>query len=351
MNSDRLWRPRTARVDGTRIVLSAGVSLALCAAFAGCSNSQLNKHANALSVSLAPVIDQSTAAYRDAVALHNLRSDYEAVVAYENKDASYDPRHAAVLLSEKDLQTRLAVLAALQVYSKSLIAITQGTDSSALEAASTSVGNNLTSLGNNLAPSIEGVLGIAASQSSTTTTTVVTGSDSTTTTSTSAAPLLSPETRNGIVTGVNALGQFLVSRVVAKQLPGKIESMDPVIQSFCKTLADDISALDGIDQRDYDRILNLQKQFILEDASPAEDVNRQAWRMEITKLPEVARQQQEAHERLSSLREALNNLALTHHALAAEAQHNNPESLKDKLSDLKTVGTALGKFYSSLPTD
>jgi hypothetical protein len=339
---------------GIAVLAMAGL-LALCVFVAGCATTPLNKHATAFSASLAPVVDQSTAAYRDAVTLHNLRNDYEAVVAYTNKDATYNPRNVPTLLSEKDIQTRLAVLAALQVYAKSLIAITQSSDSPALDAASKSVGGNLTSLGNDLAPSIENVLGIAAAPdtTTTTTTTTVTGSASTTTssTSTSAAPLLSTEARNGISTAVDALGQFFTSRVVAKELPAKIESMDPTIQTFCKTMSDDITALDGIEQRDYDRILNLEKQFLLEDQQNGKDTNPQAWRAEVMKLPGIARQQKEAHKRLAALHDALNNLALTHHALAAEAQHNNPESLMNKLSDLENAGDSLGKFYSSLPAN
>jgi hypothetical protein len=214
-------------------------------------------------------------------------------------------------------------------------------------------GGNLTSLGNNIAPSIENVMGIAAAPdtTTTTTTTTVTGSTSTLTSSTtsSAAPLLSTEARNGISTAVNALGQYFTSRVVAKELPAKIESMDPTIQTFCKTMSDDITALDGIEQRDYDRILGLEKQFILEDQQNGKDSNPQAWRAEVMKLPGIARQQKQAHERLTALHDALNNLALTHHTLAAEAQHNNPESLMNKLSDLESAGDSLGKFYSSLP--
>jgi hypothetical protein len=354
MNSVQLWKSRARRGGAKRVGASIAASLVLCVSFAGCSVSQLNKRADALSVSVAPVIDQSAAAYRDTVALHNLRGDYEAVVAYEDKDTSYNPRNVPVLLTEKDIQARLAVLAALQVYSKSLIEITRGTDSPELEAASKSAGSNLASLGNDLAPSVEGVLGIAVSGGSTTTTTVTTVSysNNTTTSSTtsSAATLLSPQTRNGISTAVDALGQFLVSRKIANELPAKIEAMDPVIQSFCGTLSDDITALDGIEQRDYDRILNLEKQFILEDEQTSKNTNPQAWRAEIMKLPEIARQQQEAHERLDSLREALNKLARAHQALAAEAQHNTPESLKDKLGDLADTGNSLGKFYSALPT-
>jgi len=48
------------------------------------------------------------------------------------------------------------------------------------------------------------------------------------------------------------------------------------------------------------------------------------------------------------LRAAIVRLALTHHALAADAQGNNPESLKSKLGDLEAAGSELGRFYSSL---
>lgn len=354
MKSSKVLISRWVRVGLCVTSLSAG-SFVLCAVLAGCSASPLAKHSTALSAALAPVVDQSAAAYRDAVAVDDLRADYEAVIAYKNKDASYDPRNIPELLSEKDIQSRLAVLAALQVYSESLIEITQSNDSPELDAASASAGGNLTSLGNNLAPSIENVLGIAAAPASTTTTTVTTvsGSTSATTSSTAstAAPLLSPEVRNGISTGINALGQFLVDRTVEKELPGKIEEMDPNVQELCKALADDIQTLQGLEKRDYDRILNLEKQFILEDEQPGKNVNPQEHRAEIMRLPEIARQQREADEKLTSLRDAINKLALTHHALAAEAQHNNPESLKDKLAELAEVGNKLGKFYSSLPTN
>ena len=346
------WTLRKPRLRVRGPALPAAASLALCLLLTGCPTSQINQHAIALSESLAPVIDQSAAAYRDAVALHNVREDYEAVAAYENKDASYNPRNNPPLLSEKDIQTRLAVLAALQIYSQSLIQITQSNGSPELNAASKSVGSNLTNLGNDLAPSIESVLGISASAASTTTTTVTTVSAGATssTTTTAAAPTLSPEVRNGISTAVNALGQFLVNRTVANELPAKIEAMDPTIQLFCKTLAGDIQALDDLEQHDYDRILNLEKQFILEDEKPGRTVDPQALRAEIMRLPQIARQQREAHDRLAALRDALNNLALTHHALAAAAHSNNPETLNQKLSDLADAGSSLGKFYSSLST-
>lgn len=336
--------------DSRRGALALAAALSLCAT--GCQ-APLAKHTVAFSAALAPVVDQSADAYRAAAALHQRRLDYEAVVAYESKDASYNPRNTQVLLSQKDVESRLAVLAALQVYSQSLVEITQSTGSAELDAASRSVGNNLTSLGNDLAPSIENVLGIAQAAGATTETTVtkISASTTSTTSSTSStpAPLLSAQVKNGISTGVNALGQLLVHRIIEKELPGKIIEMDPHVQALCKALSDDDQVLDDLEEHDYNRILNLEKQFILADEEPGKYTNPQEHRAEIMKLPELARQQREAKERLAALRAAINNLAMTHHALAAEAQHNNPESLKEKLSELADVGSSLGKFYSSLP--
>jgi len=322
-------------------------------AAAGCS-SPLAKHSAAFSAAVAPVVDQSAAAYNAADALNDKRNDYEAVVAYQNKDASYNPRNAPELLSEKDIQARLAVLAALQTYSQSLVAITSGTDSKELDAASKSVGSNLTSLGNHLAPSIDSVLGISAAAGSTVETTVTTVSGATTTTTSSTkhvpSPPLTPDIRNGISTAVDALGQFLVSRTIAQELPGKIEEMDPHVQALCTALANDIQTLQSIEERDYNRILDLEKQFILEDQQPHSHVDPIAHRAEIMQLPELARQQRNADAQLDALSQAITKLAQAHHDLAAAAQSKNPASFNDKLDSLAAAGSNLGNFYSSLPS-
>ena len=74
-------------------------------------------------------------------------------------------------------------------------------------------------------------------------------------------------------------------------------------------------------------------------------------RNEIMKLPALVRQQRDADARLTALRGSIINLYLTHHALAAVAQGNNPVALKSRLADLEAAGSNLGTFYSSLPTN
>jgi len=68
----------------------------------------------------------------------------------------------------------------------------------------------------------------------------------------------------------------------------------------------------------------------------------------IMKLPEIVRKHQAADEQLDGLKAGLVKLEITHHALAAEAQGNNPESLKTKVGELGSAGESLGKYYSSL---
>jgi hypothetical protein len=67
------------------------------------------------------------------------------------------------------------------------------------------------------------------------------------------------------------------------------------------------------------------------------------------KLPKIVRQEKASTQQLTQLSTAIAHLELAHHALAAEAQSNNPQSLKTKLGDLEAAGSNLGNFYSSLP--
>ncbi len=316
-------------IPGLRSRTSA-LALLLCLGLptTGCITTE-HQHAVVLAAATAPVVDQAAEAYRDAEKAYELGSDYDAIAAFDATDPVYNPRTKKVLLSDEQIEARLKVLAAFQLYVKNVEAITDGTDSADLDAASRSLGGDLGSVTNKLGPSIASVLGAAQGDSSTT----------------SSAPILSPGVQNGITTGLDALGQFLVNRTIQKNLPQKIEAMDPVVEQLCKTLADDVNTLRGLEHRTYDRIINQQTLFLRENKDKIDPDLRHK---EIMKLPALAREQSAADERLDDLQAAITKLALTHHALAADAQGNNPESLRQRLSDLAAAGANLGKFYSSL---
>jgi hypothetical protein len=326
--------------------LSAG-ALALCLplALVGCASS-LSPHVTALAAATAPVVDQATAAYHTAQTIHAQSVDYDAAASFDQTQV-FVPSSIQEWPAEKDIQVRLAVLKAFQLYVKDLGTITGGTDSPALDAASKSMGESLSSLANTLAPTVETALGVAPAPSSTTETTTTTTSGSTTTTTTSSSstlpPLISSGAAKGISVAIDALGQFLVNRTIEKELPQQIEAMDPHVQALCELLAKDIELIQEQEKIDSNDVIDKQTAFLrTAKLDPEEE------RVEFMKLPGMARAQQANDQALTELRAAIVNLEMTHHALAAAAQGNNPESLTQRLKDLSAAGESLGKFYSSL---
>lgn len=308
------------QVRNAAIALSILLATALCACRLNIEDSTL-----ALDAAIAPVVDQAADAYRSANTLHNLRQDYDAVAAFDAAgDNVYNPREIQVLLSDRDIAARLAVLQGFQLYAKSLCAIVSGNNPKELGEASVDVGGQLSTLGNTLAPSIQKAIGIQAEAAST-------------------SPI-TPQVQNGISTAVNALGQFLIARKVKAELPSKIAAMDPHVQSLATLLESDINVLKDVEQRDYDRIINLQTLVLRKDTN----LNSRERREEIMKLPDVVRRQRESVEKLDALRAAVARLAQTHQQLVADAQGKKPESYKQKLEELAAAAQDLGSFYSSL---
>jgi hypothetical protein len=331
------------------LIRAAGVlALSVTLLSTGCV-SPYAKQSAALAAATAPVIDQAAAAYSSANAIHNMRTDYDAIAEFDATAPVYNPRTVPPLLSDQAIHARLAVLAAFQVYVKSLVAVTNGTDSPELQAASKSAGGSLAGFGNTLAPSVEATFGIAVATASTTQTTVSTTSGGTTTTATtsSSSPVdpITPAIQNEITTAVDALGQFLINRKVKKELPPAIIAMDPHVKVLCDLLENEIAILKGIEDRDYNFVINQQTLFLRESSGRLDPGVR---RVLITKLPAIAREQQASDRQLTQLSAAIAQLERTHNALALDAKVNNPESLKQKLADVEAAGEDLGKFYLSL---
>jgi hypothetical protein len=337
---------RLANLLGNRYLIALVV--ALCVFTSGCMKS-LKEHSTALAAATAPVIDQAAAAYQAANVIHEKRADYDAIPFFE-KDHSIDKLKVVhELIDDKDIALRLKVLVAFQLYVKTLVEITNGTESPELDAASESVGKDLTGLGNTVAPTLENALGIPATSPTTTviTTTSTTG-DTTSFTSktntTPAAPITSKD-QNLISTGANALGQFLTYRAIEKALPQLIVKLDPEIISLCKTMISEVDDLHEAEKIDFDYMLSQEKQFVMDPGITLSEVER---RNEIAKMQELVREQHAVELQLAGLRGAILKLALTHHALAEDLAKANPESLKDKLKELIAAGQNLGTFYSSV---
>lgn len=324
------------------------LAASLCLLTAGCMK-PVKEHTTALAAATAPVIDQAAAAYQAANAIHEKRADYDAIATFEKDHSTDKLRILHPLMADKDVELRLKILKAFQLYVKTLVAITNGTESKELDDASKSLGDDLTGLGNTVAPTVESALGIPVASAATTVTTSTseTGGITTTTATTTKTPAMaiSATDKNLIAAGANALGQFLTYRAIEKNLPPLIIKLDPQVTSLCKTMIGEIDALSDAETIDFNYLLGQEKQFVMDPGITLSEVER---RNEIAKMQELVREQHAAAVQLSGLRGAIIKLAMTHHALAEELAKANPGSLKDELKELIAAGEGLGKFYSSL---
>jgi len=318
-------RSRDKRAHKLSHACAAIVLCAACLLVPGCT-APVHKQAVALASATAPVIDKASAAYREVQSVHSQRLDFDAGAALDQTGV-FDPSTVQTWPQEKDIDVRLKVLAAFDLYVKNVVAITNGTDSPALDQASESLGSDLTSLGNTLAPPVESALGIAPAAAATTT-------------STTPAPLISAGTQKGIAEAIDAFGQFLVYRTIQKDLPPKLVQMDPHVKTLCQLLANDTAILQEQEKLDSNHLIDGWTDLIRN--SKVDPLQR---RTAFIQVPLLARRQQADSLLFTDLHAALVRLELAHHALAAVAQGNSPESLKQKISDLQSAGASLGKLH------
>ncbi|CAN5642928.1 hypothetical protein BH10ACI4_BH10ACI4_30250 [soil metagenome] len=312
----RLTHPfarRGLRLSATSFV--AGVLLTL----SGCSLTPLARHSAAFSTATAIVINGSEDAYRAANRLYFDEQMSAAALSYDSQP-NWDPHSIQPLLSETQLDVRTTLLNSLKAYAQNISEIENAPRrADGLDSAASGAGNNLMTLSSNLNGELGDAKGITVSQAQ----------------------------ANGLSTAVKALGEFLIAKKVRRQLPGQIQAMDPQIEAICRVLLLDITALQTQTKNDYSDLLTQQDLFIRRAGDKLNPVERRA---EIRKLPLILQKAEASKELLEALKVAIHRLALTHHALAAAAQGNNPEDLRAKIGDLQDAGQTLANFYRSLPT-
>lgn len=310
IESQKVWRSPG--------IFAVAATLALGIFATGCSLTPLAKHTTAFSTSANQVITSSEDAYRAAIDLHD-KEQVSAGVLLVEADKPWDYDKITPLISPEGFNTRTRILDALKTYSQSLSSVTSGLDSPALTAASTSAGSDLKTLG----ATVNTDLGGAKTGLS-----------------------ISPQTANIVSTASLALGEYLVSKKVRSELPSITIRMDPQIEALCKLLTDDIDIIRRQSKKDYEDLSRQEWTFIQANKDKFSPVEL---RDEIEKLPTYRKNEQDTDTMLAGLHTAIAQLALTHHALAAAAQGNNPEAFNARIADLEAAGTGLGHYYQSLP--
>jgi hypothetical protein len=292
----------------------------LCALLSGCALTPMHKHAVAFSVATAEVISSSEDAYRAANDLRVKEEMEAAVYSYNyaaDADLSFDPhKDYKPLFTPEQLAARITVLDCLKAYADSLVALTgkpSKEDEEALESASAGVGANLQGLSTTINTSFAGVPAITGTQSAM------------------------------ISTAMKALGEYLQNKTIKKELPKVTGEMNENVKALCELLEGDIAVIKTQADSDYTSLLMTENQFVLHNK--LDSVEK---RNEVEKLLRVVREQRANDRMLDGLNNAVVKLRLTHQALAAAAQGNNPGSLTTTIAELQAAGKDLSTFYKSL---
>lgn len=297
----------------------AGVASCLLAGSTGCirSLSQLAQHTQAFSSAAILVTTSSEDAYTSANILHYNEQIALAVIDYD-KSVSWNPEaYVKPLLSDEQLEARRQVLDGLKTYAESLGDLTSAKGNADLNTAAREVGANLQQLSGAVSTSFK------------------TGSD---------VSISDPE-KKALSTGLVALGSYLQQRTVSRQLPAVLQANDKTITDICNALLADVKILRRQADKDYGALETAQDEYIRHAAPPLSAEQR---RVEIAKLPAMVREAQQNDLLLFKLEKALTGLKLTHHALAAAAQGNNPGSLRQYIAELTAEGQSLSSYYQSL---
>ena len=297
----------------------AGFAVFVALTLSGCVRpmSQLAQHTQAFSSAAILITNSSQDAYATANTLHYNEQIALAVIDYD-KSPSWNPNdYVKPLLSDEQLIARRQVLDGLKLYSESLNELTSPKPNTGLNAAANDLGTSLQVLSKNVNTTFTG------------------GSDL----------AISDTQKNILSTALVALGDYLAHRTVGKRLPTVLAENDKTIADICDALLADVKVLRRQADKDYITLEVAQDQYI-RHAQPALSADQR--RGEIARLPAMVREQQQNDLLLTKLEHALTGLKLTHHALAAAAQGDNPLSLRDKIAELTAEGQALASYYQGL---
>jgi hypothetical protein len=285
---------------------------------AGCHITPLAKPAAAFANSAASLVSATEDAYQAAIDLHDQEQISAAVIAVE-KGVPWVSIDLKPLITPEGLKNRALILDGLKTYAQAISNLQGDVDSPALSNAASSTGANLKTLGNTIHTDLTGA---------------------------KSGLLLSSESANIVSTATLALGEYLIASKIKTALPEITTKIDPQVAALCKQLTGDIEILRQQSKKDYDDLWRQQWRFIADHRDKLSPVEL---RTEIEKLPAIRKDQLSTDAKLGGLAHAIDELALTHHALATAAQGNNPQSFSERIADLASVASNLGNFYHSLP--
>jgi hypothetical protein len=295
------------------MALAAGVAITLSTTGCTLSLSPLAKHTAAFATGTATLVDGSKNAYLAANKLHKEEQTAAAIDSYGSP--GWSPyTELQPLLTPEQLAARTKVLDGLKAYADGLAGLTETkVRDRKLQDASASAGSNLASLSRSGVPAMRRLF--------------------------PGTPEVS-----GASTAIAGLSELRINGREKKALAKTTAEMDPNIQALCALIASDAKTLQTAADRDYKGPIQELDEF-LQHHPGADPVAR---RLVVGRMLALAQQQRLNDEMLAKLQLAVTALGQAHRALADAAAGKDPETIKQKLEELISLGTELGAYYSSL---
>ena len=302
-----------AGVPGRAFGALLSAAIALCTTGCTLSLSPLAKHTATFSVATAAVVDGSKNAY---LAANKLNMEEQVAAAIDSYGSpGWSPyTDLKPLLTPEQLTARTKVLDGLNAYASGLAGLAESRKrDKKLEDASSAAGSKLASLSAASAPELKSLFPGSTEAS-------------------------------GASTAIVGLTRLLLNGRAQRDLAKVTEESDQNIQSLCRLLESDVKTLQTAADRDYRGPIGDLDEFLQHHAN-ADPVGR---RMVVGRMIALAQQQRLNDEMLAQLQKSLSALAGAHRALTDAAAGKDPETIKQKLQELISLGTELGAYYSSL---
>jgi hypothetical protein len=229
----------------------------------------------------------------------------------------FDAASIQPFIPDADMKARTDLMSALQQYATLLAEVSGSSEVTELDKDSAAMGTNLEALAKD-------------------------------------APLTALAKNANVESGVasaavDALGQVLMKRATAKELPSILESAQKPIDTICTLLGQDIGTTEGMGLRNelrdkYGELIADQRTYIKDNEAKMTPDEK---RTEIGKLPQLVTAEKQGDATLEQTQKALQQLAATNDALTETKKDKDAPAFRALVAQMVAQGQQLGAVYAA----
>jgi hypothetical protein len=281
----------------------------------GCAISPLSQRAATFSTAASATVVKMQSAYQLVETTYEQAAMASLVNQFDTK--GFDAASIQPFIPDADMKARTDLMSALQQYATLLAEVSGSSEVTELDKDSAAMGTNLEALAKD-------------------------------------APLTALAKNANVESGVasaavDALGQVLMKRATAKELPSILESAQKPIDTICTLLGQDIGTTEGMGLRNelrdkYGELIADQRTYIKDNEAKMTPDEK---RTEIGKLPQLVTAEKQGDATLEQTQKALQQLATTNDALTETKKDKDAPAFRALVAQMVAQGQQLGAVYAA----